>query len=64
MKTHGCTYLMNFRKNKIKSIEFMNDWVSAFPRRFFISGNMFTDYSPLKGWRFVQSDIPMNTKFI
>ena len=55
---------MNFRKNKIKSIEFMNDWVSAFPRRFFISGNMFTDYSPLKGWHFVQSDIPMNTKFI
>ena len=64
MKTHGCTYLINFRKNKIRSIEFMSDWVSAFPRRFFISGNMFTDYSPLKGWHFVQSDIPMNTKFI
>ena len=64
MKTHGCTYLMNFRKNKIKSIGFMNDWVNAFPRRFFIGGNLFTDYSPLKGWHFVQSDIPMNTKYI
>ena len=62
MKTHRLTYLMNFRNNNIKSIEFMSEWKNAFPRRFFICGNSFTDYSPLKGHRFVQSDIPKNKK--
>ena len=62
MKTHRLTYLMNFRNNNIKSIEFMNDWKNAFPRRFFICGNSFTDYSPLKAHCFVQSDIPRNKK--
>lgn len=58
MRTHGYTYLMNFKNNNIKTVDFIKE--RSFPRRFFIRGNPIIDYSIFANCRFVQSDVPRN----
>jgi hypothetical protein len=58
MKVHPCSYMLYARWNRIKSIEFMRDRTDLYDySRLFLHHNEITDYTPLKGYDFVYTDV-------
>jgi Leucine-rich repeat (LRR) protein len=58
MKVHPCSYMLYARWNRIKSIEFMRNRTDLYDySRLFLHHNEITDYTPLKGYNFVYTDV-------